>query len=170
MKHRNVLKWIVFSVALLANLFIIINSFIFGDASTAESNVITGATAKIINSISPGTINKNNVTDLVAVVRKLFGHFALFGFSGVFTTWAFYFFLKETKVGWFVYEGLISLGTGFAIAALSEFVQLFVPGRSASWADIGIDTLGYFIGVLLVFFIIFLAKKPIFSKDQQNEK
>ena len=170
MKKDKVLKWIIFSVALATNLFILINSFIFGDASTAESNVITNSAASAINSIAPGTITRNNYENLVVFIRKVFGHFGLFGFSGLISTWAIYLFTRDTKFDLFYGFGGISLLFGFALSWLSEFVQLFIPGRSGAVADVLIDLGGYFIGVLLVIFILFLAKKPIFPKRLQQEK
>ena len=170
MKKRNILKWIIFSVALATNLFIIVNSFIFGNASTAESSAVTNAAAGVINSISPGSINKGNMESFVVLVRKLFGHFALFGFSGVFSTWTFYLFCKDTKFNYFIHFGCLSLLFGFAVAYLGEFIQLFTPGRSGSVADVVINFLGYFMGDLLVIFVLFLAKKPIFQLQKQEEK
>ena len=170
MKKRNILKWIIFGVALATNLFILANSFVNGDASTAESSAITNTAAGAINSISPGTVTNNNIDSFVVLIRKLFGHFGLFGISGVFTTWTFYLFCKNTKFNYFIHFGLLSLLAGFGFAWLSEFIQLFMPGRSGSVNDVLINFLGYFIGDLLVIFILFLAKKPIFQKQIQLEK
>lgn len=170
MKKQKYLKWIIFSIALAINLFILINSFIFGDASTAESNAITSTAADAINSVSPGSITKGNFEFFVGLIRKVFGHFALFGLSGVFTGWTLYLFLKDTKWSYHLTLLLYSLIIGFAIAWLSEFIQLFIPGRSGSTSDVAIDLIGYFIGVLLVIFANFIAKKPIFSKQVIEEK
>lgn len=170
MKKDKILKWIIFSVAIATNLFIIANSFLFGDASTAESSAVTNAAAGAINTFSPGTVNKGNMESFVVLVRKLFGHFALFGFSGVFSTWTFYLFCKDTKFNYYIHFGCLSLLFGFAIAYLGEFIQLFTPGRSGSVTDVLINFTGYFIGDLLVIFVLFLAKKPIFQKQIQLEK
>ena len=170
MKKKNILKYIVLGIAIAINLFILANSFVGGDASTAESSAITETTANVINGIRPGTLTNENFEGFVVFIRKVFGHFALFGLSGVLSTWAVYLFLKGGKYNYFLHFGSISLLAGFCLASLSEVIQLFVPGRSGSVEDILIDTFGYFIGVLLVIFILFLAKKPIFSKIEQEEK
>lgn len=170
MKKRNILKWIIFGIALAINIFILANSFVTGDASTVESQTIVSTTGEIINSISPGLVNNSNLESFTGFVRKLFGHFGLFAVSGIFSTWSIYLFLKDTKFCYFLYLGGISLFGGLCIAWLSETIQLFMPGRSASAADVVIDILGYFIGVLLVIFIFFLAKTPIFTKNKQEEK
>lgn len=170
MKKEKILKWIIFSIAIAINLFILVNSFLVGDASTAESNAVTSTAANAINGIVPGSITNNNLENFIVIIRKVFGHFGLFGISGVFSSWALYLFLKDTKWSYFLTLILFSLVIGFAIAWLSEFVQLFIPGRSGSVNDVGIDMLGYFIGVLLVIFVNFLAKKPIFQKKSEEEK
>ena len=170
MKKRNILKWIIFSVALATNLFIIVNSFISGDASNAESSVITNTAASAINGISPGTVTNENFESFTVLIRKIIGHFGLFCFSGALTTWAFYLFAKDTKFNYFIRFGLLSLLFGICLSWLTEFIQLFVPARSGSVTDVLIDFLGYFIGVLLVIFILFLAKKPIFQNQNQEEK
>ena len=170
MKKGNVFKWIVFGFALAINVFILINSFITGDASTAESNAVISTAVNVINNISPGTVSSNNFESFVRFIRKLFGHFGLFAISGLLTTWALYFFLKDGKHGHFLDISGISFLDGLVVAWLSELIQLFIPGRSGSSVDVLIDLLGYLIGVLLVILILFLAKKPIFPKYKQEEK
>lgn len=167
MKKYNILKWIIFSIAVAINLFIIVNSCLTGEASTAASNSFIGGMSSTINAISPGSVNSSNKETFVMIVRKLFGHFGLFGLSSCFTTWACYLFLKDTKVKWFLWEGLISFGIGFFVAGLTELIQLFIPGRSGSIIDVLIDATGYLIGVLLVILIIFAAKKPIFTRESK---
>ena len=168
MKKRNVLKWIIFGIAVAINLFILANSFVTGDASSIESSAVVNTTAGVINNLSPGSVTNENLESFTGFVRKLFGHFGLFAVSGLFSTWAIYLFSQEYKINYFLYIGGVSLVAGLAIAWLSETIQLFMPGRSASAVDVLIDFVGYFIGVLLVIFIFFLAKKPIFSKTKQE--
>ena len=170
MKKRNILKWIIFAIAIAINLFIFANSFVSGDASTVESSVVVSTTAGIVNGISPGLVNNGNLESFTGFIRKLFGHFGLFAFSGVATTWTIYLFLSETKFNSFWSIGGNSLFAGLAVAFVSELIQVFMPGRNGSAADVAIDMIGYFIGVLLVILIIFLAKKRISSKTKQEEK
>ncbi|MBQ0009026.1 MAG: VanZ family protein [Firmicutes bacterium] len=170
MKKRNVYKWIIFGVAIATNLFILVNSFIFGDASNVESSAITSSAASVVNNIVPGAVTKGNYESFVVFIRKTIGHFALFGFSGVVSTWAIYLFARFSKFNYFIHFGCLSLLFGIALSWLTEFIQLFVPGRSGSVADVMIDFVGYFIGDLLMIFVLFLAKKPIFHKEEKQEK
>ncbi len=170
MNKRNILKWIIFGFAIAINLFIIANSFVSGDASTAESSAVVSTTAGVINGISPGLVTSENLEHFTGVVRKLFGHFGLFALSGFVSTWSAYLFCRDGKYNYFLYFAGTSTFAGLVLAWFSELVQVFMPGRSGSAADVAIDFIGYFIGVLLVILILFFAKKPIFSKNREQEK
>lgn len=54
-------------------------------------------------------------------------------------------------------QGFLSGGLCTAYAALDELHQLFVPGRSGSPRDVGIDALGFVPGIVIV--CLFLAIK-----------
>ena len=173
MKKYLFLKWFIFSIAVAINLFILINAFINGEVSAKESNTIAHTTADVINAVKPETITPDNFDKFAFNLRKAVGHFGLFAFSGAFSTWALYLFIKDTKVGYFLWEMLMTLGFGFILALLSEFVQIFVDGRTGAWTDVGIDFFGYFIGFSLVFLIFLLRKSHIFwmknyTKNEAN--
>ena len=169
MKKEIFLKWFIFSVAVAINLFILINAFINGDISAKESNSIAHATADVINTVKPETITPDNFPEFAFSLRKAVGHFGLFAFSGGFSTWSLYLFVKDSKVGYFLYESLMTLGFGFILAIISEFVQIFVDGRTGAWTDVGIDFSGYFIGFFLVFLILLMKKSTIFYMKKQAE-
>jgi len=162
MKKYIFLKWFIFSIAVAINLFIIINAFINGEASAKESNSIAHMTADAINTIKPETITPQNFDEFAFGLRKTVGHFGLFALSGVFSTWSFYLFFKERKVGYFLWEILISSGFGFVVALVSEFVQLFVEGRAGAWSDVGIDFSGYFLGIFVIILVLLIKKSKIF--------
>lgn len=169
MKKKNILKWIILAIALAINVFILVNAFINGESSAKESNTVAEGAAVVVNTISENTVTDENFSQFAFNIRKLFGHFGLFALSGVFTTWALYLFVKDSKVQYFACELGITFGFGFMWACLSEFAQLFTKDRSGSWTDVGIDFGGYFIGVLLVFLILLLRKSPIFLTQKQKE-
>ena len=129
MKKQQILKWFIFSIAVAINLFIIINAFINGEVSAKESDTIAHTTADVINTVKPETITPDNFDRFAFDLRKAVGHFGLFALSGCFSTWALFLFVKDTKVGYFLWQGLMTLGFGFTLALLSEFVQVFVEGR-----------------------------------------
>ena len=170
MKKQKILKWFIFSIAVAINLFILINAFINGEASAKESNSIANLFANVLNALKPGTVDADNFDVFAFYIRKAVGHFGLFALSGGFSTWALYLFVKDAKVGYFLWQMLMTLGFGFVLAMLSEFVQLFVDGRSGAWTDVGIDFSGYFIGFSLVFLILLLRKSKIFWMESYMKK
>ena len=170
MKRTNFLKWFILAIAIAINIFILINAFINGDASAKESNQVAHTVADAVNTVKPETITESNFERFAFDLRKALGHFGLFAVSGVFSTWSIYLFLKDKKVGYFLWELLISFGVGLSLALISEFAQIFVDGRTGAWLDVGIDSFGYFIGVFPVILILFIRKSPIFSKQNFAKK
>ena len=169
MKRKGVLKWFILAIAIAINLFILINAFMNGEASSKESSNVANIIASIINLFKHDAINAENFGTFVKYIRKIVGHFALFALSGGFTTWSIYLFFKETKFAYFLWQLLFTFSFGLALSLITEFVQLFADGRSGAWGDVGIDIGGYFCGVFLVILILFLKKSPIFHR-QENMK
>lgn len=169
MKKREILKWFILAIAVAINLFILVNAFINGDTSAKESNSVAQTAADVINTVKPETITPKNFDKFAFDIRKIFGHFLLFALSGGFTTWTEYLFLKNTKTGYFVYQLCFTFAFGFLLALTSEFAQLFVDGRTGAWSDVGIDSLGYFIGVFPVILTLLLKKSPIFLKPKNKK-
>ena len=165
MKKQIFLKWFIVSIAIAINLFIIINAFINGEVSAKESNTIAHTTADVINTVKPETITPQNFDRFAFDLRKVVGHFLLFVFSGGFSSWATYLLSKDTKVGYFLSEIVMDLSFGLVMALVSEFVQIFIDGRTGAWADVGIDFAGFFLGFLIVFVILLILKSKIFKKE-----
>ena len=170
MKKYEILKWIILGIAIAINVFIIVNSFITGEASAKESNRIAHETADVINTIKPETITEKNFDKFAFNLRKLVGHYGLFVVSGIFSTWAIYLFLKDTKAGYFAFQLAITFGLGLFLAFFTEFVQIFVADRTGAIKDVVIDFAGYFTGVLPVFLIFLIRKSKIFHLENYFKK
>lgn len=155
MKKNKVLTWIIFGIAIALDIFILVNAFINGEKSAVESNNFAHTTADVINTVKPETITEQNFESFASFLRKFAGHFSLFAVTGVFATWSIFriFPLKN----WIKIS--ISFCHGLVLAFLSEFIQIFVSGRSGNFVDVGIDFGGYFLGSILVFLILFLVEK-----------
>lgn len=112
---------------------------------------------------------KYSFSELAYIVRKLFGHFGLFAVTALFgTIFISLTFKKELHM---IYASLISLLLGFSLAGFSELIQLYTPGRYGAWKDVGIDTGGYALAVvisLIALSIIILIK--YIKKKRQNKK
>ncbi|MFA5223330.1 MAG: VanZ family protein, partial [Bacilli bacterium] len=113
-------------------------------------------------------IDGENYVDFASFIRKSIGHFLLFGVSAIFTTWAFYFILnKVIKKKWFIV--LVSGLFGIAVASVTEMIQLFIPLRSGTWIDVGINILGYavFLALTILFGFLILKRR---QKNEANKK
>ncbi len=127
-------------------------------SSLANEEVKQSITFTVINKKIIGTDEKPTFE---AMIRKSLGHFLIFGIASIFSTITLYLFLKD-KMKKKIFIALISLGFGFFIASLSEFIQYFVPGRGASFIDVLLDTCGYLLGILLcllTYLIIYLIRR-----------
>ena len=113
-------------------------------------------------------IDGENYVDFASFIRKSIGHFLLFGVSAIFTTWAFYLILnKVIKKKWFIV--LVSGLFGIAVASVTELIQLFIPLRSGTWIDVGINILGYavFLALTILFGFLILKRR---QKVEANKK
>ena len=87
MKARKVLFFIFLALAVAVNVLIIVESCIGGEGSAAQSFSLSEAIANFIESIFPGAIEDH--VAFHSAIRKLVGHFLLFGLSGTFTALTF---------------------------------------------------------------------------------
>lgn len=86
-------------------------------------------------------------------IRKNIGHFGAFFVLGVLASFAFLFMFDYKK--WYL-AIIVTFVSGFAIAGLTEFIQVFVPGRSGVWSDVCLDMYGFLLSfsIILVFYFI----------------
>ncbi|MCQ2815049.1 MAG: VanZ family protein [Bacilli bacterium] len=63
---------------------------------------------------------------------------------------------------------LISSGSGFFFAGLSEIIQLFTDGRAGTFTDVLIDFAGYLLYSIIVF-LIFLLINYAYKKKRLKE-
>lgn len=114
-------------------------------------------------------IDDDNFTDFASFMRKFAGHFSLFLLTAVFAMIFYYTYIDDFKKLWLT--SLLTLGSGFITAGISELIQLFVPTRSGVWLDVGIDFLGFIIGagitLLIILLIRFIVNKKKAKKEEQ---
>jgi len=124
--------------------FIWFNSSLSADVSGGASMYLTRAIKTFMDSLPVDyEFNVRSLKELEHVVRKLahLGEFFVLGLvvCGALAAWR-----LKTKLGFgFVWW----LGT--AVAVTDEYIQLYVPGRSAQITDVMLDFAGVFIGWLL---------------------
>ena len=127
---------------LICNLvFIWGNSLLPGEISGAFSDWVKG----ILSAILPGTGSGTGG----GLLRKI-AHFTEFAALGMCLTWRMGMLRKPS--GW-------ALLWGGLTACADETIQRFVPDRGPSIRDVGIDTCGVIVGMMLVLFGHYLLKR-----------
>ena len=150
---------IVSFLAVSLTFFIILQSCLNGDDSIQSSGLVVNLFKSIINAIHAETINDGNIGTFTLVIRKLVGHFGLFLFDGALVSFSIYLLSVYWKKYKHLYGLIFTLFFGLFLAGLTEFIQIFVPGRSGEVVDILIDYGGYLIGTGIIVLIAFLKEK-----------
>ena len=110
-------------------------------------------------------INEDNYEDFHSFMRKAAGHFFLFLVTALVGTLFFYTYIDNDK---YILVGLLcSLFVGVLTASISETIQYFIPSRGGTIQDVGIDSLGYLIGLLLTIGVILLINLIRKKKNQR---
>lgn len=115
-----------------------------------------------------------NMSSFLLKIRKGLGHFGAFLITAIFST-LFYLYFFDDKKNWFFAIPFVFL-QGLFLAELTEFIQLFTPGRSGLWSDVMIDFTGFAIGagltlliILIYYIVIYLLKKYGKKKNTENK-
>lgn len=113
-------------------------------------------------------------SQLTLIVRKTLGHYSLFAVTALFSVgFILMTFHKEIHR---LIALLVSELMGFALAGFSELLQLYTPGRSGRWEDVGIDTAGYSLTIVIALLVILIVwgirlfKKKKAANAQIEEK
>lgn len=106
----------------------------------------------------------NNLSNFLHKVRKGIGHFGAFLVFGIFSTFTFLLYFRYKK--WFFSVPLCFV-QGFGIAALTEYIQTFVPGRCGLFSDVIIDFSGFCCSAVLLSIIILLIYLRKYLKNKK---
>ena len=87
-------------------------------------------------------------------VRKGVGHFSAFLVLGIFSTITWLLFFNGKKL---FFSVPFNYASGFAIAAITEIIQLYVPGRSGLYKDVLLDFDGFKVSATIISIIIILC-------------
>lgn len=106
--------------------------------------------------------------ELQLLVRKSLGHFGLFALTAAFAS-IFIWLTFEKDIHKFIALA-VSMVIGFALAGFSELIQVYTPGRFGAWKDVGIDTAGYALTVLLTVIVVAIIKliKYLIKKKKKD--
>lgn len=167
-KRHLIATIILSSFTILFNIFIITQSCLNGNQSTASSGFVVELIKTVINAFSKDTINESNIGILTSITRKLVGHFGLFLISGLLTSWSIHLISKYIKKYQFWFGITFSLFFGLFLAGLTELIQRFVPGRSGEITDVLIDYGGYLLGTSIIIIIVLVMIKN-HKREDDNE-
>ena len=137
-------RWMLYILLGLIVFFIWDNSMQNGGSSDGFSLLFAETFAPIANKLG----FHGNIWTLNRIVRKL-AHLTEFTILGGVLYAILRRYIKYGTV-------LKTTGLGMVIAILDEFIQRFSPGRSSQFSDILIDTVGIFIGVLVVKLVYYI--------------
>lgn len=126
------------------------NSLLPGEVSGKLSQDVKA----MLSAILPG-IGSGSAGDGHHILRKL-AHFSEFCCLGLCLSWL---VRMLRKAPWELY--ILPLLGGVLVACVDETIQCFVPGRGPSFKDVGIDTLGVTLGIVLISLVYFLNRKRI---------
>ena len=159
-KNKMSKKIIAYRSILIALLIIVfINIFGFSSQDSEESGnlsrTITVSITKNIKVIQKLEVDeRNKVLDVLETVVRKLAHFSEYTVVGILIM-----LLMSTFNLKNINKFFISVGVGFLYACSDELHQLFVPGRSAQFTDVLIDTSGVFMGCIIVFLMILFIKR-----------
>ncbi|MBO7085711.1 MAG: VanZ family protein [Bacilli bacterium] len=129
--------------------------FIFGNSllnGATSGSLSGGITEKIYNLLVNMHINIR-IETLHTIIRKL-AHFSEYFLLGIIIFLNVYQYLKEPK-----YFISFSIVICLLISIIDETIQTFVDGRSGSIMDVGIDSLGFLLSILILALIIININK-----------
>ena len=162
----NIIRTIL--IILLLGTFYIIFGF-----SSQNSTQSAGISRKITNIITANIKSIQEKDDkakeeilykIEHIIRKI-AHFSIYTVVGLLmmslmSTYK----LKQSKRIW------ISLIVGVLYASSDEIHQYFVPGRSARVFDVMIDSAGVCLGICIVIFVLWIARKVMERKKKENKE
>ncbi len=149
-----------------------ISIFNFSNQDGQTSGGLSRKVARKIVDVFPYTKNlkeetKNKIVEKTQPIIRKGAHLSIYTLVGIFIMS----YISTYKIH-LKYKFLISILVGLIYASSDEIHQSFIPGRTASIIDVGIDTSGVLLGIILVLIIISvykaLTKKSYKNKINKN--
>ena len=158
MKTRSILFYIFLILMVMVDVFIIVEGGINGTNSASQSAGITQWLVSIIEKINPSSRFVTDPEWAHMVIRKLVGHFGLFGVSGILTVVTLS-MLDNAYINRKIEIMISALAIGLSVAFISEAMQFVTPGRYMSIIDVLIDYSGFVLFGGISYLIFFLVNR-----------
>lgn len=142
--------------------FLIVEAFMNGEASSKQSNGVTEVVVETVNEIAGHEVIKND-EETRAIVRKVLGHFGGFFILAILSSFA-YFMIFYKKIALPI---ILSFTNGLALAFITEFIQLFKDGRSGEIKDVLIDYSGFLLSGIIITLILSIVR---YKRNKPNLK
>mgnify|MGYP003296414657 CR=1 FL=1 len=139
-------------------------AFIWGNSLLpgSVSGAISGWINDLVHMLFPDSGEEPGTSH--GLLRKL-AHFTEFAVLGMLLVWQF----GMRKVPRWAKYALPLLG-GFLVACCDETIQRFVPDRGPSLIDVGIDTLGTSLGIVLITLVNYTRKRKNKKYLEENKQ
>jgi len=157
--EANNLKIIIFRIITMIFLVLtFISIFNFSNQDGQTSGGLSRKVARKMVDVFPYTKNlkeeaKNKIVEKSQPIIRKGAHLSIYTLVGILIMS----FISTYKIH-LKYKFLISILVGLIYASSDEIHQSFIPDRTASIIDVGIDTSGVLIGIMLVLIIISVYK------------
>lgn len=143
------MRYVFLVLSILTTAFVWSNSLRNGEQSTNQSDKITNGIVDVVEEV---TDKPQNHASWSYFVRKL-AHFGEYALLGVLWILCLYLFFHKK-----VYS-LLAFTVCVLISIIDESIQLFVPGRVGSIADVLLDSSGALFSILIVTLVIYLVER-----------
>ena len=115
--------------------------------SGADSGALSGGVLALLGRFVPALLTETGHT----LLRKA-AHFSEFALLGLLYGGRYRLVRREVP--------LHLMGFGLAVACIDETIQIFTPGRASSLIDVWIDTLGFALGIVVIYILLTTKTKP----------
>ena len=150
MKKKKIIQ--IFLLLLSIGIFILIFNFSNqdGEKSEGQSRTIANEIVNIIEKVQNTKFDnrKAKLNEVDHVIRKL-AHFSIYTMAGI----ALMLFVSTFNLK-NLYKILTCVLIGFIYACSDELHQTFIPGRTAYFSDVLIDTSGVLVGSFTILYVI----------------
>ena len=149
------MKTVIFRIITMIFLVLtFISIFNFSNQDGQNSSGLSRKVARKIVDVFPYIKNlkeeaKNKIVEKSQPIIRKVAHLSIYTLVGIFIMS----FISTYKIH-LKYKFLVSILVGLIYAGSDEIHQSFIPGRTASIIDVGIDTSGVLLGIILVLIII----------------
>jgi len=158
-KTRSPLAYVYLSLFIITSTAIIIFASLSGEVSSEQSSTLLNIVVKI-TTIFKINLSQTQLDGLHLFIRKAIGHFGIFLLDGAFALLSIHYWTGLKTRTKFV----VALSTGIFIAGLSEVIQMLAPNRGPAIGDVIIDFFGFFVGTVIVYWLLNL------TSQKQNKK